>query len=189
MTRAETVQLTELLADDAPPAWPAIRDAVRAAERRGVRTLSLPAPAPDEPPAPVEATTLAAAVLRATTELRVVVPLDPARVAPYNAARILATLAHLAPGRVLLADAGTGPEWADYRAAIDHLWHSFPPEAIIADRATGRYLDPAALPGGGYAGSHHRVGGPLNLPTPPGPPLGRWPAADHAADHDKKVPR
>ncbi|WP_062205523.1 LLM class flavin-dependent oxidoreductase [Streptomyces sp. NBRC 109706] len=177
MTRTDTVTLAQLLPDGRRLTWPAIRDAVRAAERRGVRTLLLPARA--EPAAPVEATTLAAAVLRATAELRVVVPLDPERVAPYNAARVLATLAHLAPGRVLLADTGTGPEWTDYLAAVRHLWHSFPPEAILADRVTGRYFAPEALPADGYRGTHHRIAGPLNLPTPPGPPLALWSTDDN----------
>ncbi|WP_062205520.1 hypothetical protein [Streptomyces sp. NBRC 109706] len=57
--------------------------------------------------------------------------------------------------------------------------HRFPPEAILADRVTGRYFAPEALPPGGYRGTHHRVAGPLNLPTPPGPPLALWSTDDN----------
>ncbi|MDT0266633.1 LLM class flavin-dependent oxidoreductase [Streptomyces sp. DSM 44915] len=178
------VTLAELLANAGPAgyAWPALRAAVTAAERRGVTTLLLPGPATGPGPAPVEASTLAAAVLRATRTLRVVVPLDPDRVAPYNAARILGTLAYLGPDRVLLAHptdtanaSVDAARWADYVAAVRALLDSFPRTAIVADRATGRYFDAAGLAPHGYLGTHHRVAGVLNLPRPPGGPLRTWP--------------
>lgn len=192
MTATETVapagpppvELAELLGDSTSsagqaPTWPALRDALRAAEARGVSTLLLPAPGPEAHP--FEATTVAAAALRATTALRVVVPLDPDRVAPYNAARVLGTLAYLGPDRVWVTPAGapdTPPDaarWADWLAAVHALWTSFPRAAIVADRAAGRYFDASRVDRSGHHGPHHSVAGPLNLPTPPGAPPRVWP--------------
>ncbi|RKN04595.1 dipeptide ABC transporter ATP-binding protein [Streptomyces radicis] len=183
MPPTDTVHLAELLpgADPSAPSWPALRDAVTDAEARGVTTLVLPAPGPTA--APVEATTVAAAVLRATAALRVVVPFDPERVAPYNAARVLGTLAYLGPDRVLVTPAAPpdgqrdedGDRWADWLAAVLALWESFPRAAIVADRATGRYFDAGRLDRRGHRGPHHTVAGPLNLPRPPGDAPRVWP--------------
>ncbi|WP_052852572.1 LLM class flavin-dependent oxidoreductase [Streptomyces avicenniae] len=178
----ETVTLSALLAeaglDPRAATWPAVREAAVRAERAGAHVLLLPGP--DGQPSATEATTLAAALLRVTGTLRLAVPIDPARTAPYNAARVLASLAHLGPGRVLLARGGEGDAegWAEYVAAVRALWDSFPADAILADRATGRYFDASRVPDTRFTGRRHRVLGALNLPTPPGGPLGLWPAEE-----------
>ncbi|NBC35358.1 NtaA/DmoA family FMN-dependent monooxygenase [Novosphingobium sp. FSY-8] len=47
------------------------------------------------------------------------------------------------------------------------LWDSWEDGAMLADKAAGRYTDPARIHGVGYQGVHFQVAGPLNVPRGP----------------------
>lgn len=106
---------------------------------------------------------------------------------PFNLARRLASLDHVSGGRVAwnvittkdaAAAANFGvdphPSTADrYRRAEEFvevangLWDSWDDGAIIADRATHRFVDPGAVRRIDHAGKYFSVSGPLNLPRSP----------------------
>ena len=52
------------------------------------------------------------------------------------------------------------------------LWDSWEDDAVIGDKAAGRYADPARIHPVDHAGEYFRVRGPLNVPrSPQGRPL------------------
>jgi alkanesulfonate monooxygenase SsuD/methylene tetrahydromethanopterin reductase-like flavin-dependent oxidoreductase (luciferase family) len=63
--------------------------------------------------------------------------------------------------------------WARYARADEFLsvtkalWDSWEAEAVVADRATGRYADPARLHKISHRGRNFAVAGPLNVERPP----------------------
>ncbi|AJE48829.1 LLM class flavin-dependent oxidoreductase [Celeribacter indicus] len=109
---------------------------------------------------------------------------------PYTLARQFATLDHLSKGRAgwnivtswapqagsnygREADVGHGERYAiaeDFVQAVEKLWRSFPAEAVLDDRAGGRYFDPALVQPIHHNGRHWQTRGPLNVP---GSPQGR----------------
>ncbi|HEY9324820.1 MAG TPA: NtaA/DmoA family FMN-dependent monooxygenase [Agromyces sp.] len=129
---------------------------------------------------------------------------------PYELARQLATLDHLSNGRagwnvVTSSDAFHG---ANFRRGgfLDHgdrytrasefvrlakeLWDSWSPDAVVADRATGRFLSDEAITPFAHRGPQFDVDGRFNVPrSPQGYPVivqagdsadGRDFAAEHA---------
>ena len=125
---------------------------------------------------------------------------------PFTVARAFASLDHLSGGRaawnaVTSASPAAGvnfgrahPAHADRYAAAEEfvavvrgLWDCWDDDAIVADRATGRYIDPAKVRALDHAGPHFRVKGPLNIGrSPQGRPVilqaggsapGQWLAA------------
>jgi len=104
--------------------------------------------------------------------------------APYNLARYMATLDHLSQGRagwnIVTSFLGAGNFSA---AAIDHderyrmadeymevvtrLWDSWQDDAIVDDKATGMWADPARVHRIDFEGEYFTVAGPLNVPRPP----------------------
>src|SRR5205085_3747731 len=78
----------------------------------------------------------------------------------------------------------------EYMAVVKGLWDSWADEAILDDRAGGRYANPRRVRPINHAGQHYKVAGPLNLPrSPQGRPVfvqagssdaGRQFAARHA---------
>lgn len=105
---------------------------------------------------------------------------------PYTVARATASLDLLSGGRaglnlVTAADAradgnhgrdGSGPSDVRYEradefvAVLRRLWDSFEDDAIVADVAGGRLLDPAKLHAAAFSGAHLRVDGALNVARP-----------------------
>lgn len=106
---------------------------------------------------------------------------------PYTLARQLATLDHLSNGRAgwnivtswaPLAGQNYGYDTepghaeryamaADFMRAVDALWHSWPAEALLDDRARGTYSDDAQIHPVHHRGPFHRTRGPLNIPGSP----------------------
>ncbi|KRE22327.1 NtaA/DmoA family FMN-dependent monooxygenase [Agromyces sp. Soil535] len=105
---------------------------------------------------------------------------------PYTVARATASIDLLSGGRVGLSLV-TGAEaraaanhGRDFHAANDtrydrvvefehvlrRLWDSFEDDAIVADAATGVFLDPAKLHATDFHGAHLSVAGPLNVARP-----------------------
>jgi alkanesulfonate monooxygenase SsuD/methylene tetrahydromethanopterin reductase-like flavin-dependent oxidoreductase (luciferase family) len=184
MTALYPIALAELLgltgAGDPDPADPAAvgpfvpdrTDLLRAAARAesAHRPLDLGDLAGHPATADLEATTLAAALLTTTSTLRVIVPLDVDRWEPYNAARALATLAHAGPGRLAVRlTGGDEARRAGYASVLRALWTSFPREALVLDRAAGRYFDPTLVRHPDIDGPTWSVLGALTIPEPPGP--------------------
>jgi FMN-dependent oxidoreductase (nitrilotriacetate monooxygenase family) len=111
---------------------------------------------------------------------------------PFATARLLNSLDHVTGGRLAfnVVASARGADAANYGFAerMDHderydrmrefmavcraLWASVPPEAIIADRETGRFADPSLVRPIDHVGEHFRVKGPLaSMPSPQGSPV------------------
>jgi FMN-dependent oxidoreductase (nitrilotriacetate monooxygenase family) len=111
---------------------------------------------------------------------------------PFNLARQFGSLDHISNGRVgwnivtsWLATAAANYGGAgqishtdryaraeEYMAVVTALWDSWAEDAVIDDRANGRYARPDRIRPIGHKGEHYQVAGPLNLPrTPQGRPV------------------
>ncbi|EIF33138.1 FMN-dependent oxidoreductase, nitrilotriacetate monooxygenase family [Burkholderia sp. Ch1-1] len=106
---------------------------------------------------------------------------------PFNLARRFASVDHLSAGRVAWNAVTTyDPEAAanfsiaespdkqaryaraeEFVEVVLKLWDSWEDDALIADRASGRYANPARVHAIAHAGRHFQVRGPLNLPRSP----------------------
>ncbi|WP_028228513.1 LLM class flavin-dependent oxidoreductase [Paraburkholderia ferrariae] len=106
---------------------------------------------------------------------------------PFNLARRFASVDHLSAGRVAWNAVTTyDPDAAanfsigepldkdaryaraeEFVEVVVRLWDSWEDDALIADRATGRYADPARVHAIAHRGEHFQVEGPLNLPRSP----------------------
>ena len=106
---------------------------------------------------------------------------------PYLLARKFASLDHISGGRAAWnvvttsadnvfgnfgQEAHPDPAVRYERATefvdvVKGLWDSFDDDALIRDKASGVYLDPAKLHTLNHVGKHFRVKGPLNLERPP----------------------
>ncbi|GGS62491.1 LLM class flavin-dependent oxidoreductase [Streptomyces cinerochromogenes] len=106
---------------------------------------------------------------------------------PFHIARKFASLDHLSGGRagwnvvtsvapLEAANFGYDRHLAHelrYRRAdefvqvVKALWDSFDDEAVVRDKATGRYYDPAGLHTPHHRGEYFAVRGPLNISRPP----------------------
>lgn len=104
---------------------------------------------------------------------------------PYNVARQFAGVDHMSDGRagwnIVTSRDGfanfggfdaPSPEQRYARAdefvdVVQQLWDSWGDDAILADRSSGRWLDPEKLRPIKHKGDHFQVAGPINLPRPP----------------------
>ncbi|PTT69913.1 hypothetical protein [Arthrobacter sp. HMWF013] len=117
---------------------------------------------------------------------RLIVAASSSRNAPYNLARRIQSLNRITCGQVglfLRADgldpvtsaAPSSPPTiadsharllAEYVEVLRRLWVSFPEEALVGDRDTGRFADPRSLVPASFAGEVYSVAGALNVPLP-----------------------
>jgi FMN-dependent oxidoreductase (nitrilotriacetate monooxygenase family) len=144
------------------------------------------------PPGQLEPLTLLTALSQATSRIGLIATVSTTYNDPYNLARRLASVDHVSRGRCgwnVVTSAGADsaanfglddrPAHAERYARADEfvsvakaLWDSWEPEAVIADKATGRYADPDRIHQIGHRGQHFKVAGPLNVERPPqGHPL------------------
>ena len=106
---------------------------------------------------------------------------------PYNVARALASIDHLSGGRAAwnvvtgsspdaAANFGRAPHpphdlryamAAEYLEVVKGLWDSWDDGAVLGDKASGRFVDPARLQVLNHAGRFYQVKGPLNITRPP----------------------
>ncbi|WP_328396405.1 LLM class flavin-dependent oxidoreductase [Nocardia sp. NBC_00416] len=140
----------------------------------------------------LEPITLLTAIAAATTHLGLIATASTTYYEPYNLARLFSSLDHISGGRAGwnivttgtdLAAANFGldrhPDHAERYArarefvdAVTALWDSWEDDAILLDRAAGRYADPDKIHTIDFAGEHLRVRGPFNAArTPQGYPV------------------
>ncbi len=138
------------------------------------------------PPGQLEPLTLLTALSQATSRIGLIATVSSTYNEPYNLARRLASVDHVSGGRAgwnIVTSAGDDeaanfgladrPDHAARYARADEflqvakaLWDSWEAEAVVADKAGGRYADPARI----------------RTPRPPGPVLhGRGAAQRRAA--------
>jgi len=106
---------------------------------------------------------------------------------PYDVARRFASLDHLSHGRAgwnivtstmeneahnygKPAHLGHAERYAMAAEFVDVarlLWDTWEEGAVTANKATGRYTDPAKIHALGHKGEHFSVAGPLTVPRPP----------------------
>lgn len=140
----------------------------------------------------LEPLTLLSALAVATSHIGLIGTLTTSYNDPFNIARRLASLDLISKGRagwnvVTSGDAGTAGNYSrdahfdyDTRYARAHeylevtrgLWRSYEDDALVRDRATGQFLDPAKLHALNHKGQFFSVVGPLNIQrSPQGEPV------------------
>lgn len=137
--------------------------------------------------ASLDPTLAMAAIARETSAIGLVTTISTMFGHPYHVARQLMSLHWLSRGRAgwnivtaLQGNENFGldrmPEntlryarAAEFAEVVRALWDSFPAEALLVDRAAGRFADPALVRAPEHAGEHFRIRGPLNVPAFPGP--------------------
>lgn len=135
----------------------------------------------------LEPTVLLTAVAQATTHIGVIATASTTYNDPFNLARRFASLDHISGGRAAwnaVTNAGDAaaqnfgligaPVHADRYGRADEfvdvvfkLWDSWEDDAIVGDRASGRYADPDKVHAIDHVGRHFSVKGPLNVPRSP----------------------
>src|SRR6478736_477842 len=135
----------------------------------------------------LEPVTVLAAVAVATSRIGMIATASTTYTEPFNLARQFGSLDHISNGRVgwnivtsWLATAarnfgGTGQVSHDDRYAqgeefmtvIKGLWDSWAEDAVLDDRAGGRYARADRIRPINHKGEHYQVAGPLNLPRKP----------------------
>jgi FMN-dependent oxidoreductase (nitrilotriacetate monooxygenase family) len=144
------------------------------------------------PPGQLEPFTLLTALSQHTNRIGLIATVSSTYNEPYNLARRLASVDHVSGGRAgwnIVTSAGADeaanfglddrPDHAaryeradEFLTIAKALWDSWESEAVVADKASGRYADPTRLHPVDHAGRHFKVAGPLNVERPPqGHPL------------------
>jgi FMN-dependent oxidoreductase (nitrilotriacetate monooxygenase family) len=168
-------------------------------------TLRRAAGAPKNDPMP-----LVPLIARGSSHIGVIATVTTSFYPPFLAARLGATLDHLTKGRFgfnIVTASGhraaqnyglekhiehdTRYEMADeWMEVVDQLWHSWEPDAVVADPVQGIYADYTKVNAINFEGKYFRSRGPLNTFAGPqgrpvicqagGSPAGRTLAAKHA---------
>lgn len=131
--------------------------------------------------------TLLASIAAATKYIGVIGTASTTYSEPYNIARLFASLDHASRGRAGWNIVTTGNEHSAYNFArdvhLEHsqryeraheflevttgLWDSWEDDALIADRAAGRFVDESKIHRLDHVGKHFKVRGPIDIPRPP----------------------
>jgi FMN-dependent oxidoreductase (nitrilotriacetate monooxygenase family) len=139
------------------------------------------------PPGQLEPLTLLTAVSQHTSRIGLIATVSSTYNDPYNLARRLASVDHVSGGRAgwnIVTSAGADeaanfgltdrPAHTERYARADEflhvvkaLWDSWESEAILADKAGGRYADAGRIHRIDHRGRHFSVAGPLNVERPP----------------------
>src|SRR5712675_679980 len=140
----------------------------------------------------LEPITVLAALAVSTSRIGLIATASTTYTEPFNLARQFASLDHMSNGRIgwnivtsWLATAAdnygdTGQishaeryaRGEEFMAVVKALWDSWAEDAVIDDRAGGRYAKPDRIRPINHRGEHYQVAGPLNLPrTPQGRPV------------------
>lgn len=139
-----------------------------------------------------EPLTILSALAAVTTHIGLVGTLTVSYSEPFNVARQFASLDHISGGR---AGWNVVTSWlegsaanfskaahpahdtryrlaAEYLDVVQGLWDSWEDDALVHDKASGRFFDPAKLHALGHRGEFFQVKGPLNISrSPQGQPV------------------
>lgn len=134
----------------------------------------------------LEPLTMLAALAGSTTHIGLGATVATTYSDPFTVARAFASLDHISGGRAAWnAVTGASPQAApnfgrlhpnhaeryaiagEFVDVVRGLWDCWADDAIVADRATGVYVDPARLRALNHAGPHFAVQGPLNIGRAP----------------------
>src|SRR5581483_10560193 len=140
----------------------------------------------------LEPITVLAAIAPVTSRIGLIATASTTYTEPFNLARQFGSLDHISNGRVgwnivtsWLATAarnygGSGQvshadryaQGEEFMAVVKALWDSWAEDAVLDDRAGGRYANGDRIRAIDHQGEHYQVAGPLNLPrTPQGRPV------------------
>ncbi|WP_379061895.1 LLM class flavin-dependent oxidoreductase [Mesorhizobium sp. UC22_110] len=178
------------------------RDLVQAAERAKIDTIfvadhvsiwdSVRSGVAHYANARLEPLTLLAALAGVTRHIGLITTASSSYSEPYNVARFFASLDHISKGRASWNVVTSAMEEearnfgrdgnidhalryeraGEYLDIVKALWDSWEDEALLIDKETGYFADPAKVHAINHKGPHFRVRGPLNVPRPPqGHPL------------------
>jgi alkanesulfonate monooxygenase SsuD/methylene tetrahydromethanopterin reductase-like flavin-dependent oxidoreductase (luciferase family) len=162
---------------------------VRQAEAAGLDMIILEDSAPDAPASssPFEATTLLAALATVTTRIGLVASASTVAHQPYNLARRFASLDIISHGRAgWHATMAQAPREAanfsrpdgfssddfrrrteEYIGIVHGLWQGWDADALLFDKAGGRFHDPDKMHLLDHKGEFFSVRGPLNVARSP----------------------
>src|SRR5438046_294158 len=135
----------------------------------------------------LEPITVLSAVAVATSRIGMIATCSTTYTEPFNLARQFASLDHISNGRIgwnivtsWLATAannfgGEGQvshadrydRGEEFMAVVKALWDSWADDAVLDDRAAGRYARPDRIRAINHKGEYYQVAGPLNLPRCP----------------------
>ena len=178
------------------------RDLVQAAERAKIDTIfvadhvsiwdSVKSGVAHYANARLEPLTLLAALVGVTRHIGLITTASSSYSEPYNVARFFASLDHISKGRASWNVVTSAMEEeaknfgrdgnidhalryeraAEYLDIVKALWDSWEDEALLIDKESGYFADPARVHAINHKGPHFRVRGPLNVSRPPqGHPL------------------
>ena len=105
-----------------------------------------------------------------TQRIGLVAAFDSHLAEPFHVARALASLDHASGGRAgwqLRDESEPTGRAHEFATVLGKLWQSWAPGALLADRASGRFLDAARVQPFNHAGDWFRVRGPLSIARPP----------------------
>lgn len=154
----------------------------------------------------LDPTLLMAAIARETRHIGLVTTISTMFLPPFMVARQLQSLHRISNGRAgwNIVTALGGQEnfgleempssearyarAAEFTELVQQLWASYPDDALVVDRSTGRYADPKRVQSLDHDGAQFRVKGPLNLPSHPAPlPLFQAGASEAGRDFAASV--
>jgi FMN-dependent oxidoreductase (nitrilotriacetate monooxygenase family) len=135
----------------------------------------------------LEPITLLSALAAVTCNLGLISTVSTSFSEPYNVARMFASLDHISKGRAAwnVVTSGMNEEALNFGrdSTIEHaqryerateyvglakaLWDSWEDGAVLLNRETGEFADPAKVHRLNHKGTHFSVRGPLNVPRPP----------------------
>jgi FMN-dependent oxidoreductase (nitrilotriacetate monooxygenase family) len=135
----------------------------------------------------LEPVTLLAALAAVTKNIGLIATASTSYSEPYNLARALASIDHISDGRMgwnVVTSAmneealnfgrdGNTEHARRYERAAEfvevakELWDSIEGEALLIDKTSGDFADPARVHRIDHAGKYFKVRGPLNVPRPP----------------------
>lgn len=135
----------------------------------------------------LEPLTLLAALAMSTQRIGLGATVSTTYSEPYNVARAFASIDHLSHGRAAWnVVTGSSPDAApnfgrdkhpphaeryamasEYLQVVKGLWDSWEDGAIVGDKDSGVFADPAKMHVLNHVGPHYSVKGPLNITRPP----------------------
>jgi FMN-dependent oxidoreductase (nitrilotriacetate monooxygenase family) len=135
----------------------------------------------------LEPITTLAALAMATKRIGLIATASTTYTEAYNLARQFSSLDHISRGRIgwnivttwspqaggnfggigEVSHADRYERAEEYMTVVKGLWDSWADDAVLDDRATGRYADPKRVRPIDHSGKYYKVKGPLNLPRSP----------------------